>query len=125
MRLQSKREQAEQARAMSILRGKIRDLEAELLEQGRANGRLAGRTAAAEGAIAGATAALTVGRRELREENSRLRTTVDRQRATITRLQSRLDDALGRSPEDIRVLDAGGHAAAAKAAAAEKASAAR
>lgn len=122
MRLQTRKARLEQARAMSILRDRIRELEAEVLEQGRANGRLAGRTAAAEGAIAGATAALTAGRRELREENAHLRDLTDRQRVIIARLQSRLDDSLGRSPDDIRALDAGGHAAAQRLAAAEKAS---
>lgn len=94
MRLMSKRAQAEQAAAMRILRGRIRDLEAELLESGRANGRLARRTGDVEAAAANVASALRAGRRDLVAENHRLRELVDQLRRDRDGLRRQLDDAL-------------------------------
>lgn len=103
----SRRAQAETAAAMTRLRDRCRDLETELAEQGRANGRLANRTAKAEAAVDSTTAVIRTAHRQLREENARLRAVVDRQATTIRGLNSQLDNALGYTAEEIAMLDAG------------------
>ncbi|MFD0347284.1 hypothetical protein ACFQ0M_16995 [Kitasatospora aburaviensis] len=79
----SRRAQAETAAAMTRMRDRVRELEAELAEQGRAAGRLARRTELAENAVDSTSAVIRVAHRTLREENVRLRAVVDRQATTI------------------------------------------
>jgi ABC-type transporter Mla subunit MlaD len=103
----SRRAQAEQAAAMTRLRDQIADLKAELAEQGRANGRLAARIVAAQTTTDGAFAALRSAHKGQHEEMARLRTLVDQQRTTIRGLNNQLEHALGYTPEEIAILDAG------------------
>ncbi|MFE6866049.1 hypothetical protein ACFVFS_05795 [Kitasatospora sp. NPDC057692] len=103
----SRRAVAETAAAKTRLRDRIRELEDEVAEQGRANGRLARRTTVAENAVAGATVALTAGRRELLAENARLRAAVDQYRTANRGLCNQLDHALGYTAEEIAMLNAG------------------
>ncbi|WBP89479.1 hypothetical protein [Kitasatospora cathayae] len=92
---------------MTRLREQVRDLEADLAEQGRANGRLAARAVAAETAHQGAAKAIRAAHRGQHDELSRLRALVDQQRTTIRSLNSQLDNALGYTAEEIAMLDAG------------------
>lgn len=103
----SRRAQAETAAAMTRFRDRVRELEAELVEQGRANGRLARRTEAAENAVGSTTAAIRTAHLRLREENTRLRELVDQLRIANRGLNSQLDNALGYTAEEIAMLDAG------------------
>jgi len=132
VRLQSNRARAEQARAMSLLRSRIIELQDELCQVTDANVRLAAGKGGAEQALTVEAASLRDTnaahldrRHRLEEQIDALRAERDQLRKDRDRLQSRLDNALGYSPAQIRVLDAGGDAAAARAAAAEKASATR
>ncbi|MGA5820910.1 hypothetical protein ACPC54_23955 [Kitasatospora sp. NPDC094028] len=103
----SRREKAETAAAMTRLRDRVRGLEADLLEQGRVNGRLAARTAAAETSAADVHAALRSAHRGQQDENARLREQVERIRRDRDGLRRQLDDALGYSPEDVKRISEG------------------
>lgn len=111
MRLQSKRARAEQAAAMRRLRDQVADLKGELLEQGRAAGRLASRTAAAEGCLAGARAALAGPYRELRERCARQESEIAGLKRANRSLARQLDNALGHDSAVLSVIDAGGEKA--------------
>jgi len=107
MRLISRRAQAEQAAKVARLRDRIADLEAEVLEQGRANGRLARSAAIAEGSIAGARAAVAGPYRELKARFAQQEELTAALRRENARLERRLDDALGRTPADKAAIDSG------------------
>lgn len=95
----SRRALAETAAAMTRLRDRARQLEADLLEQGRANGRLAARAVAAEAQNTGAAFAVRAAHRGQHEENARLRAVLDQRDVTIRSLRRQLDDALGYNPD--------------------------
>jgi chromosome condensin MukBEF ATPase and DNA-binding subunit MukB len=128
----SRRAQAEQAAAMTILRNRITELQDDLRQTTDGNVVLARHAGAADAALTVEAASLRNAHKavldrckRLEEQIDALRAERDQLRKDRDRLQSRLDNALGYSPAQIRVLDAGGDAAAARAAAAEKASATR
>lgn len=103
----SRRALAEQAAAMTRLRDRARQLEADLLEQGRVNGRLAARAVAAENANSGAIAAVRAAHRGQHDENARLRAEVDRLRRDRDGLRRQLDDALGYTAPELARIDEG------------------
>ncbi|MGW1174586.1 hypothetical protein ACWD4P_12800 [Kitasatospora sp. NPDC002543] len=103
----SRRALAEQAAAMTRLRDRARQLEADLLEQGRANGRLAARAVAAEAQNTGAAFSVRAAHRGQHQENARLRMVIDRQATTIRSLTTQLESALGYTPEDIQRINEG------------------
>lgn len=122
MRLQSRRAQAEQTAEKDRLREKIRDLEAEVLEQGRAAGRLARRTDAAEGSVAGARAVLAIAHKALKERCDQQQAQIDALRRDRDGLRRQLDAAIY-TPSQRAVIDAGGDAAFAAAERAARAAA--
>lgn len=103
----SRRALAETAAAMTRLRDRVRQLDADLLEQGRANGRLANRLSAAETANSGAIKAVRAAHKGQHDENARLRAVLDQRNATIRSLRRQLDDALGYTAQERALLDAG------------------
>ncbi|WP_369183299.1 hypothetical protein [Streptomyces sp. Y1] len=103
----SRRALAETAAAMTRLRGRVRGLEADLLEQGRANGRLAARAVAAENAHQGAAKAIRTAHQSQHDELSRLRVQVDLLRADRDGLRRQLDDALSYTPEAVERINKG------------------
>ncbi|MFD0408595.1 hypothetical protein [Kitasatospora sp. NPDC127116] len=105
----SRRALAETAAAMTRLRDRARQLEADLLEQGRANGRLAARAVAAEAQNTGAAFAVRAAHRGQHEENARLRAVLDQRDATIRSLRRQLDDALGYDPDTHLCVDGRPH----------------
>lgn len=120
----SRRALAEQAAERDRLREQVATLEDELLEQGRANGRLANRTATAEGCLAGARAALAAPYRELKDRCARQESELTSLKRAYRALTAQLNDALSYSPAELGVTDADGekalaaaHATAAKASA--------
>ncbi|ABD94177.1 unknown [Streptomyces phage mu1/6] len=86
----SRRALAETAAAMDRLRDHVRQLEADMREQGHANGRLAARAVAAEAANDGAIAAVRAAHRGQHDENARLRAVIDQRNATIRSLNRQL-----------------------------------
>lgn len=121
----SRRAQAETLALIARLRGRVTELQDDLRQVTDGNVVLARHAGAADAALAVECASLRDAHQAHLDRRHRLEEQVDALRKDRDRLQSRLDDALGYSPAQIRVLDAGGDAAAARAAAAEKASAAK
>jgi 50S ribosomal subunit-associated GTPase HflX len=118
MRLQSKRAQAEQARAMTILRGKLRDLQNEVRKVTDANKILAQRLDLSDSALIVEAASLRdtnrahlERRRRLEEQVEVLRAERDQARQEVEALRkdrdgvrAQLDDALGYQNDGINPL---------------------
>ncbi|MFJ6616646.1 hypothetical protein ACIQOW_03555 [Kitasatospora sp. NPDC091335] len=103
----SRRASAEQAAAMTRLRGQIAELREDLAEQGRANGRLAARAVAAEAANAGAAFAVRAAHRGQHDEHARLRAVIDQRDTTIRGLARQLENALGYTPAIVERINRG------------------
>jgi chromosome segregation ATPase len=115
MRIVSARWLTEQAAERDRLREQVAELKNEVLDQGRAAGRLASRTATAEGCLAGARAALAAPYREMKERCARQEAELTSLKRAYRALTAQLNDALGYSPAALSVIDADGEKALATA----------
>lgn len=100
MRLITRREDEDTKRLIRTLREQLADAQEEARVQASANSLIVQRQEAKEGTIAAARASLAEPYQQERAENKRLR-------ATVERLQARLDDALGYTPEQSAAIESG------------------